>query len=210
MAEIHYYIVDTETTGLSSTAHEINEISIIRVKDRVQLTEFIMCDHPETASWDALNITGKTMEDLLSGKPKEEVIDKIDKFLSEDGVPSSHRCFIAHNAAFDRRFIHAMYEKAGRSLPVDLWLCTMALTKLYYKKFNISGSKSLHAACDNLGIKKIATHQHTSKMDTRNTYLLYKALVEDKKIDYIPSIVTAVHILKEEEESCLDTDLLDE
>ena len=194
--------LDTETTGLLPKYHETNEISIIRCADRIQLTEFIKCDYPERASWDALAITKKTLADLDKGNSKEDVITKVDKFLSEDGLTSAHRCFVAHNYSFDMKFVHALYEKVGKVCPVNLWLCTMAMTRAYLKKSGIDEDNkkrglpkakvNLHAACDIAGIKKLS-EAHASKVDSRNTYLLWKNLVEEKQLDYLPLIKTDVH-----------------
>lgn len=193
-----FYVVDVETTGLRSDYHEVNEISIIRCKDRVQLTEFIKCQYPERASLDALTITRKSMADLRIGKSKAEVVNNVDKFLNEDGLTPAHRCFIAHNYSFDKKFIHALYEQVGKVCPVNLWLCTMELSKQYAKQLGIIKPKvNLHAACDMVGIKKIS-EAHTSKLDSRNTYFLHKDLVEVKKLDYLPFIKTAVHFNHED------------
>ena len=206
-----YYIVDTETTGLSAGYHEMTEISIIRCEDRVQLTEFIKCDYPERANFDALAITKKTMADLETGKSKEEVTEKINKFLNEDGLTSAHRCFVAHNWTFDKRFIHALYEKVNQKCPVHLWLCSMALTKQYAKQIGLVKPKvNLHAACDIVGIKKLS-EAHASKVDSRNTFLLWKNLIEEKKIDHLPFIKTAVHSIAPaaDDDDGLDMSLLD-
>lgn len=214
MSGLQYYIIDTETTGLKANYHEINEISIIRCTDRIQLTEFIKCDYPERANFDALAITKKNLADLEKGNSKEYVIDRVDKFLNEDGLTPAHRCFIAHNYSFDQRFLHALYEQINRRCPVDLWLCTMALTKQYAKQIGLVKPKvNLHAACDIMGIKKLSD-AHNSKVDSRNTYLLHRSLVEDKKVDYLPFIKTAVHIVNttpslDDDGNGLDPALLD-
>ena len=193
MSGLQYYIIDTETTGLNSSYHETVEISIIRCTDRVQLTEFIKAEYPERANFDALAVCKKTLTDLEKGNAKETVVSKIDAFLNEDGLTSAHRCFIAHNYTFDKKFIHALYEKVSKNCPVDLWLCTMALTKQYAKQIGLVKPKvNLHAACDIVGIKKLSD-AHNSKVDSRNTYLLHRSLVEDKKVNYLPFIKTAVH-----------------
>lgn len=202
---INYYIVDCETTGLNSQYHELNEVSIIRCSDRMQLTIFVRCDYPERANFDSLMITGKTLADLDNGDTKNIAINKINSFLNEDGLNSSARCFIAHNWSFDKKFIHALYEKENQNCPVDLWLCTMALSKQYVKQSGLIKQKvNLHAACDMLGVKKYAA-AHNSKVDTRNTFLLWKKLIEEHKIDYIPHIKSAPHIIaKSDEEELLD------
>lgn len=190
---IHFYIVDTETTGLNSLYNEVMEISIIRCKDRVQLTELIKCDFPERANLDALEITKRTISDLSKGKSKEQVINKINKFLNEDNSIPNARCFIAHNYSFDKKFIHALYEKVNQYCPIDLWLCTMALTKEYAKKNNIIKPKvNLHAACDLVNIKKYAT-AHDATFDTRNTFFLWQKLINDHQIDYLPFIKNFPH-----------------
>ena len=202
-----YYITDTETTGLVQSYHEISEISIIRCSDRVQLTSFIKCEYPERSSFDALAITKKTLADLEKGDSKEVVVEKINKFLNEDGLTPAHRCFVAHNYSFDKKFIHALYDKVGQKCPVDLWLCTMALTKKFAKEQGLVKPKvNLHAACDLLGIKKIS-EAHSSKLDSRNTYLLHRELVENRKIDYLPLIKTAKHAPDIDDE--IDPELLD-
>src|SRR5258708_14485355 len=107
---LQYYVCDVETNGLKINYHEINEISIIRCHDRVQLTEFIKCESPERSSFDALAITKKTLADLEKGVSKEEAVEKIDKFLGADGLTPAHRCFIGHNVNFDRKVIHSLYS----------------------------------------------------------------------------------------------------
>jgi len=212
MSGLVYYIIDTETTGLSPKYHEVNEVSIIRCSDRVQLTEFIKCDYPERANFDALAITKKTLADLANGNDKEYVVNKMNTFLNEDGLTPSHRCFVAHNWSFDKKFIHALYEKVNQKCPVDLWLCTMAMTKSYAKQIGLVKPKvNLHAACDIVGIKKIST-AHASKVDSRNTYLLYRNLVDERKVDYLPLIKTDVHTYSApvDDGEGLDLSLLDE
>ena len=209
MAGIIFYIIDTETNGLSSKIHEINEISIVRCSDRVQLTQFIKCDNPQNSSYDALKVTHKTLADLEKGSSKEDAITKIHHFLNEDGLTDAHRCFVAHNAAFDRRFIHALYEKVNKKCQVDLWLCTIALTKEYLKQQGIKSLTNLHAACDVVGVKRINA-SHASQVDSRNTFLLHKNLIEDKKIDYLPFIKSFPHVISTTtDDDGLDPDLLD-
>jgi DNA polymerase III alpha subunit (gram-positive type) len=215
---LEYYIVDVETTGLSTKIHEVSEISVIRAVDRMQLTEFIKCEKPETASYDALQITGKTLDDLVKGNSKEFVVAKIDKFLNEDGLTPAHRCFVGHNVNFDRKFIFSLYEKVGKTCPANLWLDTLALTKEFIKKYDTSQlnivktatgriSTTLHACCDMLSIKRFAA-AHASKVDTRNTYLLWRKLIEEKGIDHLPFHKTFVHYIKKDDE-LEDIDSLD-
>lgn len=220
MSGLQYYVIDTETTGLKQGYHEITEIGIIRVTDRVQLWRQIKCTYPERANFDALAITKKTMADLERGYDREAVIAECEKFFAEDGLTSAHRCIIAHNAPFDRKFLHAMWEASGKAFPADLWLDTMSLTKEFLKNADQSQlnivktatgrvSTQLHACCDMVGIKKIS-EAHNAKVDSRNTYLLHRSLVDDKKVDYLPHIKTFVHsVASIGDDGGLDPSLLD-
>jgi DNA polymerase III epsilon subunit-like protein len=214
---IKYYIVDVETNGIKAGYHEINEISIIRCDDKVQLTEFIKCEYPERSSLDALAITKKSLSDLNNGNDKNFVVEKIVRFLSEDNLTAAHRCFVGHNVSFDRRFIHNLFGSVDKKCEVDLWLDTLSLSKEFIKisdtsKLNISKTatgriaKTLQACCDMVGIKKIAG-AHASKVDTQNTYFLWKKLIEEKGIDHLPHHKTFVHSIKKDDR--LDADDLD-
>lgn len=215
MSGLQYYVIDTETTGLKSGYHEMTEVGIIRCTDRVQLWRQIKCVYPERANFDALAITKKTMSDLERGYEKEAVVEECEKFFAEDGLTPAHRCIVAHNAPFDRRFLHALWESCGKEFPAHLWLCSMALTKDYAKKQGlivkgVKQSFALHAACDLIGIKKISD-AHNAKVDSRNTFLLHRNLVEEKKADYLPLIKTAVHTVSStpSDDEGLDPALLD-
>lgn len=209
---LHYYVIDTETTGLKANYHEMTEIGIIRSSDRVQLHRCIKCEYPERASFDALAITKKTMADLDRGFDKAAVVAECDKFFSEDGATPSARVIVGHNInTFDRKFLYALWSSQGKEFPAHLWLDTIDLTRAFLKLNGIKTRKvNLHASCDYVGINKIS-EAHNAKVDSRNTYLLHKALVEDKKIDYLPFIKTAVHSLSADsgDDEGLDPSLLD-
>lgn len=195
MSGIKYYVIDTETTGLKANYHEMTEIGIIRCEDRVQLWRQIKCVYPERANFDALAITKKTMADLERGMDNSQVVDECEKFFGEDGLTPAHRCIVAHNAPFDRKFLHALWEQLGKEFPAHLWLDTMSLTREYAKQVGLVKPKvNLHASCDIVGIKKIS-EAHNAKVDSRNTYLLHRNLVEEKKVDYLPFIKTAIHVV---------------
>lgn len=210
---LHYYIIDVETTGLKANFHEMTEIGVIRCTDRVQLHRKIKCEYPERASFDALKITGKTLADLEHGFCKEDVVREVEKFMSEDQQQANARCIVAHNGQFDRKFLHALWASCGRQFPAALWLDTMAMTKEFVKKADVTQleikktatgkiSYNLHAACDIVGIKKLS-EAHNAKVDSRNTYLLWKKLVDDG-IDHLPLIKSQPHLIEDEEDLTLD------
>jgi DNA polymerase III epsilon subunit-like protein len=212
---LEFYIADTETNGLDSKFHECLEVGIIRCKDRVQLHKFIKCEYPERSNFDSLKITNKTLADIVKGDSKEDAVKTIEQFISEDGKNPNGRCIIAHNASFDRRFMHALWQKCDLEFPASLWLDTVSLTKEYVKKVGESNLKitktatgkvstQLHACLDMLEIKKFGA-KHEAKTDSRNTYLLWMKLLE-LGVNYLPHIKTFPHDFKKLDENLIDFD----
>lgn len=180
MAEITYYVLDVETTGLTKKLHEITEFSLIRCKDKVNLFKQVKCDHPETASLQALEITKKSMADLYNGVSKKEACESIAKFLAEDGGNDMSRCIIGHNVSFDRKFLQAMFDECGMDLEVSLWLDTMKMTRQFIKKAGLRVGLKQHPAalkdaCELFKTKQ-TSGQHNAKSDSRNTFYLWEKL----------------------------------
>jgi DNA polymerase-3 subunit alpha (Gram-positive type) len=193
MAGLKYYIIDTETTGLSADYHEIIEISIIRAEDKHQITKFIKPDFPQRASPEALKITNKSFKDLLKGEAKEAVVESINKFLAEDSSSPEHRVFVAHNAPFDRRFCHALWSSVNKIFPANSWLDTKSLAKSVLIKQGNSKPKdlTLKGAMEQIGAKAYEG-AHNALIDSRNCYLLWKKAM-DSNINYLTHIKRSPH-----------------
>lgn len=211
-----YYVLDTETTGLKANFHEMTEIGIIRYTDRMQVWRQIKCEHPERASFDALAITKKTLADLEKGRDKRDVVEECNRFFAEDGATPAHRCIVAHNGSFDRRFLHALWEQCGLVFPANLWIDTISMTKSYLKTVDQSTinivktatgrpSTQLHACCDMVGIKKLS-EAHNAKVDSRNTYLLFKNLMDVQQVDHLSHIKTEIHTITAQNAPSSDSD----
>jgi DNA polymerase III epsilon subunit-like protein len=135
---LNYYILDTETLGLNCDFHEINQISVMRVADKEQLTLQIKVKHPNSYNQQALDIQGITPADLLIGVPLEEAVESVDLFLGEDGKTKAHRCIVAHNAPFDRKFVYKAWDTVNKEFQADLWMCTQSFAKRYVQKHRTS------------------------------------------------------------------------
>lgn len=195
---IEFYILDTESTGLSLELHEIVEISIIRCSNKMQINRTIKAERPRNASMDALKITGKTINDLYHGISRNEAIQDVENFFALDGKTPEHRAIVAHNAFnFDMKFIHRMWEKENKYFPANLWLDTIPMVREYAKKTGIIKPKVNLAA--SLDMLKIATNQrmHSAKGDSRATFYLWQKLL-DEGIDYLPLLKRAPHAPEEE------------
>ena len=147
---ILYYILDTEVTGLSVDVHEINQLSVMRVQDQEQLNIQIKVKKPHVYNPQSLEIQGISPADLREGVPVEEAIEMVEMFLAEDGKTQAHRCIIAHNAPFDRKFVHRAWDNAGKEFPADLWMCTQSFARRYVKKH---GGDKIALAQMNAGVE---------------------------------------------------------
>lgn len=196
---IVYYVLDTETTGIKHDFHDLIEISVIRYDDKTQISRIVRADKPQNASFDALRITGKTMRDLYNGIDKVQMVNEVNAFFNEDGLTPAHRCIVAHNAPFDRKFLHSTWTKCAQEFPAELWLDTLSLCRRLaapmIAKAKEEGTKrpelNLHAACDLFGVKKIA-QAHNARDDSRNTYLLLRKFMSDG-IDFLDLIKRIPH-----------------
>jgi DNA polymerase III epsilon subunit-like protein len=195
MSGVVYYVCDLETSGLmwKNNFHEITELSILRAHDRVQLSRQVKVNYPEHASFDALRITGKTVDDLKKGISKQQLINDVEEFLSEDNLTPEHRCLVGHNIInFDRKFLWQQWEVFNKYFPFSLYLDTLNMSKDYAKKIGlVKPSLKLGPACDLLGIEKRAG-SHNAKSDTRNCYLLWQKLMD--KVDHLEHIKRIPHI----------------
>lgn len=187
---IQYYVADSETLGLKSGWHEMNQLSIKRCSDGVQKSFDICVVHPERASKEALDIQGITRQDLKRGLPIKDVVHELTKFIEEDGLNPESRCIVGHNVAFDRRFAHAAWEQCKTQFPADLWLCTKKFFKNYVNK--VGPEKIMQR--QSTGEPKVKFGQdlcligaglqpkygaHTAEVDCENCYQLWDFLMHE-------------------------------
>lgn len=192
---LEYYVIDTETTGLKPGFHETVEISIIRCSDRSEYSRFIKAEHPDRASIQALEITGKSIDDLKKGDSKLEVVNGANAFFAKDGVASTHRCIIAHNASFDKNFCHALWGDVGEVFPALCWMDTKPFAREWSKKLGIEKPKlSLAAVIEFTGITPVTGGVHNAIADAQNTYLLWKKGMAEG-IDHVSYIKQYEHVL---------------
>ena len=153
---LYFYVLDTETSGLSIDFHEINQISVLRVSDQEQVSLQIKVKRPNVYDINALAIQGISPGDLKIGVPLEEAVESIDMFLAEDGKTKAHRCIVAHNAPFDRKFVHRAWDSINKEFQADLWMCTQSFAKRYVKK---------HGTADKVALAQQKAGVQDMKMD---------------------------------------------
>jgi len=177
---MEYYILDTETTGLKPGYHEFTEISIIRCKDLVQKTWNVKIKYPDRCEKRALEVTNKTVKQLLNkGKYIEEVILLFNKFLEEDGVTPDQRVCVAHNSPFDSRFLIHVWKEHDYEFPIVFWECTLSMSKYFNKKNKLDKIAKLDDMLKKLNIKGEIENTHSSGVDCRNTFRLRNYLIKN-------------------------------
>ena len=180
---MRYFVIDLESDGLKCGYNQITECSILNCQTMEQITWLIRIKDPKRCSKQALYVTKKTAEELMSrGRYIEDVLDEISEFILRDVASSDEIVMIAHNSSFDRRFIEDAYMSNKKKFPGVYWLCTKEMSSKYTK--NVLGiQKTSHALNEMLITAKIKSAEtddiHSACVDTRNTFRLWKKMVSD-------------------------------
>jgi DNA polymerase III subunit alpha, Gram-positive type len=117
------FALDTETTGLDPTKHDIIEISIYRLNDDEQRTWFMKPSNYDAIEPDALRVNGAKLEDLKhqtkEGREKYRdpaiVLPEIEGWLLEDMTSPEDKILVGQNIGFDCDFIQALWAKNNAS-----------------------------------------------------------------------------------------------
>ncbi|HTK36000.1 MAG TPA: DNA polymerase III subunit epsilon [Caulobacteraceae bacterium] len=162
-------VLDTETTGLDpKTGHRLVEIACIEIEDLLPTgrTFHRYLDPGRDCDPEAEKVHGLSRA-FLKGKPRFETL--VDEFLDFVGDAP----LVAHNAAFDRGFVNAELERAGRAaIPDPRWTCTYVLAQ---KKFP-GMYNSLDALCKRFKISLADREKHGALIDTRLLSMVYLEL----------------------------------
>ena len=188
--------VDAETTGLFARKHEMVQLAaIIEIGGTVveEVNIFLRPDRPEVAEPKALQVTGKTIEDLLAYPDRKEgflafkkiiskyinKFDKSDKFL-----------WVGQNAPFDQDFVSAFFKEQGENFfgsyfgrpPVDLM--SMSVAMQHAGKIELANRK-LGTVAAALGIEFKA---HDALEDIRVTRQIWNRYIDMiKGVEFKPA-----------------------
>lgn len=155
-------ILDTETTGLDpNNGHRIIEIGCVEIIDRVITgnTLHLYLNPSRKVDPGALNIHGLS-DEFLSNKPFfYEIVDDLLKFLKNSEL-------IAHNAAFDIKFLNAELNKIKLN-NIDSY-CSKITDSLAVARKNFPGKKnSLDALCERYNINNSHRKLHGALLDAK-------------------------------------------
>ncbi len=161
-----YSIIDVETTGVNAKTDRITELAIVLFDGEKIVEQFSSLVNPECKiSYRITQITGINNQMVASSPRFYEIAKKIVE-LTEDCI------FVAHNAAFDYRFIRAEFESLGYTFERK----TLDTIKLARKFIPGLRSYSLGNLCDEIGIN--ITNRHRALGDALATTELFKRIYQ--------------------------------
>jgi len=177
--------IDTETTGLNPSIHEVIEVGLVVVKgDSLQEIDRyyskVSPDHIETADERALLINHYSWQAWADAPQKEVVVDALEKFFDED------RVICGHNVEFDIAFVESMFKRCDREPPKYAGIID---TKRVAKSLNVkSASYRLGALCQKFGIDQ--GRAHCALDDVVANVELFRSLQRNYNVS-LPNIVLA-------------------
>jgi DNA polymerase-3 subunit epsilon len=176
LSELTYTVFDTETTGLEpSNGDEIIQIGAARIVNNRLLRQEVfdqLVDPECPLKPESIPIHGIT-EDMVRGQPNIDVVLPAFHEFCEDTV------LIAHNAAFDMRFLQLKEERTGIrfSQPV---LDTLLLSAVVHPN---QESHKLDVILERLGIQIDSRHNALEdSLATGEVFIKMIPLLEEKGI----------------------------
>lgn len=124
LGSLSFAVVDVETTGGSSHAgHRVTEIAVVEVADGAIAGEFHTLVNPgRSIPWAVQALTGITPGMVEVAPEFQHVAPRIAECLEG-------RVFVAHNVAFDWRFVADELVRAGYEPPDVRRLCTVRMAR---------------------------------------------------------------------------------
>jgi DNA polymerase III alpha subunit (gram-positive type) len=118
MGKLSLYILDTETTNLS-TEGDVIEVSFFRLDDGEQKTWYLKAMNEEAISEEALSVNKHKLEDITwkteFGKQKyqlpKEALPEIENWIYNDNRSKLDRVMVGHNVEFDYKHLLALWNK---------------------------------------------------------------------------------------------------
>ncbi len=169
LADLEYVVFDTETTGLRpSEGDRVVSLSGVRIRGgRIQHAETFhaLVNPGRPIPPESTVFHGITDADVAGAPPIGEVVSDFQRFVGD-------AILVAHNAAFDKRFLDIACREAGLPLIDNPILDTLFLSYGIHKEFQ---GHNLDAIAERLGVT--VEGRHTSLGDARATAEVFLKLV---------------------------------
>jgi DNA polymerase III epsilon subunit-like protein len=123
---VRFAVVDVETSGLDPLRHHLLQVGVVVIDGGGQVLErWASLIRPSRRWWFRVgptSIHGIRRRDVRHAPRAAEVLERLARSI--DGA-----VFVAHNAAFDRAFLHAAAADHGVAMPLEPTLCTLQLSR---------------------------------------------------------------------------------
>ncbi len=167
-----FVVVDVETTGGRGEQHRVTELGAVRVRGGKIIARYQTLLHPQRAIPSRISrLTGITEAMVADAPCFADVADEFFEFLGD-------AIFVAHNVAFDYRFIRAEFARLGRRYRAPK-LCTCAGMRRFYPG---QSSYSLRALCDAFQIPLRQHHRALCDAEAAAELLL---LINDRRSEQL-------------------------
>ena len=163
-------VFDTETTGLKpEEGHRIIQIGAVELENMLPTgrTYMTLVDPGREIDPDASKIHGLTEADVTGQPTFDRIIDDFLAFVGDAPL-------VAHNAAFDMKFLNAELEKIARqTLPRARFIDTLEIARRRFP----GQPASLDALCRRLGVDNSMRAQHDALLDCQILAEVYLELL---------------------------------
>ena len=167
-------ILDTETTGLSTTQkHRIVEIGCVELENQIPTNRiFHKYINPQrSVSEDAYKVHGYSDKFLSEKKTFSEISDEFLNFIKDKKL-------IIHNAPFDLAFLNYELKIIKKpSIDVKNVVDTLEIARLKYP----GAQNSLDALCKRFNVDNSRREKHNALIDCHLLKEIYINLVEQKE-----------------------------
>ena len=170
-----WVIVDVETTGGSPAAgHRVTEVAAVVVSGGEIRDTWSTLVHPERPIPYGITMLTGISDRMVAGAPRfAEVVPALSRVLEG-------HIFVAHNAAFDWRFLSAEMERAAGTLRADRQLCTVRLARKLLPQIP---SRSLDGLASWFGLEIPSRHRALDDaVATARVLLHFIAMLEEREI----------------------------
>jgi len=167
-------ILDTETTGLSTTQkHRIVEIGCIELKNQIPTNKIFheYLNPQRSVSEDAYKVHGYSDEFLSDKKTFSEIADSFLNFIKDKKI-------IIHNAPFDLSFLDYEFRLINRKgIDKNNVIDTLEIARQKYP----GSQNSLDALCKKFNIDNSKRKKHNALVDCQLLKEIYINLVDQKE-----------------------------
>ncbi len=179
--ELPIVLIDTETTGMSSTQNSVIEIGAIRIENGEVVKTMNQLVQPRVGAIPRIitEITGITNADVADAPLFEDVSDDLLSMFEGDAR------FVAHNASFDYSFLNHAYALQDTLFEPEQF-CTVKLSRALY------GKERRHSLQTIIEHHNIEVHdRHRAYEDALVMWKFMQIAYQDKGVSAFQQAVTA-------------------